>query len=60
MENAVQQRKPLFPVQRPRRRAQNLKVVEGVRFNPGKPRTRRFDVFRFYQEIQDAGNYNSL
>ena len=39
--------KPLLPVQYPRRRADHLKMVEGIRFDTGKPRPRRFNIFCF-------------
>ena len=47
VEKPMQHFKPLLPVQYPRRRADHLKMVEGVRFDTGKPRPRRFNVFRF-------------
>ena len=43
----MQHFKPLLPVQYPRRRAYHLKMVEGVRFDTGKPRPRRFNIFCF-------------
>ena len=43
----MQHFKPLFPVQRPRRRADHLKMIKGVRFNAVQPRPRRFDILRF-------------
>ena len=42
----MQHFKPLFPVQRPRRRADYLKMIKGVRFNAVQPRPRRFDILR--------------
>ena len=43
----MQHFKPLLPVQYPRRRADHLKMVEGVRFNAGKTRPRRSNVLCF-------------
>ena len=43
----MQHFKTLFPVQYPRRRADHLKMGEGVRFNAGKTRPRRSDVLCF-------------
>ena len=51
----MQHFKPLLPVQYPRRRADHLKMVEGVRFDTGKPRPRRFNVFRFNGKGEKLG-----
>ena len=51
----MQHFKPLLPVQYPRRRADHLKMVEGVRFDTGKPRPRRFNVFCFNGKGEKLG-----
>ena len=51
----MQHFKPLLPVQYPRRRADHLKMVEGVRFDTGKPRPRRFNIFCFNGKGEKLG-----
>ena len=46
MEKAMQQRQPLFAVQRPCARAHNREAVQGVRLDPGKPCPRCRKIFR--------------
>ena len=51
----MQHFKPLLPVQYPRRRADHLKMVEGVRFNAGKTRPRRSNVLCFNGKGEKLG-----
>ena len=51
----MQHFKPLLPVQYPRRRADHLKMVEGVRFDTSKPRPRRFNIFCFNGKGEKLG-----
>lgn len=51
----MQHFKTLFPVQYPRRCADHLKMVKGVRFNAGKTRPRRSNVLCFNGKGEKLG-----
>ena len=52
VENTMQDGKPLFPVQSPRRCSNHLEMVERVYLDTVKPRPRRLDIVRFNRKGQ--------